>query len=80
MQNFNVMLNDLQFKACDYLYRMQFTASTTVGRLICHAIPYFEYDFKKIGEVVAGDFPSYLLKEIIGVVEYKSIFAQKKQN
>ncbi|KAE9604398.1 hypothetical protein Lalb_Chr11g0071381 [Lupinus albus] len=30
MHNFNVMRNDLQFKACDHVYRMQFCAGTTL--------------------------------------------------
>ncbi|KAF1863760.1 hypothetical protein Lal_00030861 [Lupinus albus] len=76
MQNFDVMLNDCEFKACDHLYRMEFNANTIVERLICPAIPLFEYEFKKFAEIVAGQFSSYLLIEIIGVVEYKSIFSQ----
>ncbi|KAF1869381.1 hypothetical protein Lal_00022691 [Lupinus albus] len=61
MHNFDVMLNDLQFKACDHLYRMQFTTSTTVQKIIYHDIPHFEYDFKKFGEILADNFRSYLL-------------------
>ncbi|KAE9603803.1 putative nucleic acid-binding protein [Lupinus albus] len=61
MQNFDVMLNDCEFKACDHLYRMEFNANTIVERLICPAIPLFEYEFKKFAEIVAGQFSSYLL-------------------
>ncbi|KAF1874082.1 hypothetical protein Lal_00033042 [Lupinus albus] len=58
MQNFDVMLNDCEFKACDHLYRMEFNANTIVERLICPAIPLFEYEFKKFAEIVAGQFSS----------------------
>ncbi|KAE9601410.1 putative nucleic acid-binding protein [Lupinus albus] len=61
MQNFDVMLNDFEFKACNHLYRMEFNADTIVERLICPAIPLFEYEFKKFAEIVAGQFSSYLL-------------------
>ncbi|KAF1897383.1 hypothetical protein Lal_00035087 [Lupinus albus] len=61
MQNFDVMLNDCEFKACDHLYRLEFNANTIVERLICPAIPLFEYEFKKFAEIVAGQFSSYLL-------------------
>ncbi|KAE9601408.1 putative nucleic acid-binding protein [Lupinus albus] len=61
MQNLDVMLNDCEFKACDHLYRMEFNADTIVDRLICPAIPLFEYEFKKFAEIVAGQFSSYLL-------------------
>ncbi|KAF1859984.1 hypothetical protein Lal_00027832 [Lupinus albus] len=50
---------------------MEFNANTIVERLICPAIPLFEYEFKKFAEIVAGQF-----SKIIGVVEYKSIFSQ----
>ncbi|KAE9615727.1 putative nucleic acid-binding protein [Lupinus albus] len=61
MQNFDVMLNDSEFKACDHLYRMEFNANTIVERLICPAIPLFEHEFKKFAEIVAEQFSSYLL-------------------
>ncbi|KAE9591202.1 putative nucleic acid-binding protein [Lupinus albus] len=61
MQNFDVMVNDCEFKACDNLYQMEFNADTIVERLICPAIPLFEYEFKKFAEIVAGQFSSYLL-------------------
>ncbi|KAF1872153.1 hypothetical protein Lal_00033807 [Lupinus albus] len=41
-----------------HLYRMEFNADTIVERLICPAIPLFEYEFKKFAEIVAGQFSS----------------------
>ncbi|CAL0305314.1 unnamed protein product [Lupinus luteus] len=75
MHNFNVMLNDLQFKACDHAYRMQFTAGTTLKERDFPDIPQFEYDFKKFGEILDGNFQPFLLVDIIGVVD-KLIFKQ----
>ncbi|KAF1884561.1 hypothetical protein Lal_00028440, partial [Lupinus albus] len=51
MHNFNVMRNDLQYKACDHLYRMQFTPGTT--------LKYRE--FPDIPDILSGYFRSDLL-------------------
>ncbi|KAF1892386.1 hypothetical protein Lal_00010851 [Lupinus albus] len=56
MHNFNVLRNDLQFKACDHVYRMQFTASTTLKQREFHDIPELEYNFKKFSDILSGNF------------------------
>ncbi|KAE9604508.1 putative nucleic acid-binding protein [Lupinus albus] len=58
MHNFNVLRNDLQFKACDHVYRMQFTASTTLKQREFHDIPELEYNFKKFSDILSGNFRS----------------------
>ncbi|KAE9608423.1 putative nucleic acid-binding protein [Lupinus albus] len=55
MYNFNVMPNYLQFKACDHLYRMQFTAGTTIKKIDFPDILNKKYDFKKIGDILADN-------------------------
>ncbi|KAF1862839.1 hypothetical protein Lal_00040108 [Lupinus albus] len=55
MHNFNVMHNDIQFKACDHVYRMQFTAGTTLKQREFPDIPEWEYDFKKFGDILDGN-------------------------
>ncbi|KAE9587314.1 putative nucleic acid-binding protein [Lupinus albus] len=42
MHNFNVMRNDLHYKVCDHLYRMQFTPSTTLKQREFPDIPELE--------------------------------------
>ncbi|KAE9590236.1 hypothetical protein Lalb_Chr21g0317491 [Lupinus albus] len=61
MHNFNVLRNELQFKACDYVYRMQFTAGTTLKQREFPDIPELEYDFKKFNDIISGNFRSDLL-------------------
>ncbi|KAE9610945.1 putative nucleic acid-binding protein [Lupinus albus] len=56
MHNFNVLRNDLQFKACDHVYRMQFTAGTTIKQREFPDIPELEYDFKKFSDIISGNF------------------------
>ncbi|KAE9619804.1 hypothetical protein Lal_00040383 [Lupinus albus] len=61
MHNFNVLHIDLQFKACNHAYRMQFTAGTIIKDRDIPDIPQFEYVFKKFGEILAGNFQTDLL-------------------
>ncbi|KAF1865914.1 hypothetical protein Lal_00033375 [Lupinus albus] len=79
MHNFNVLRNDLQFKACDHVYRMQFTASTTLKQREFPNIPELEYDFKKFSDIISGNFRSDLLIDVIGVFD-KLIFSQTQSN
>ncbi|KAE9584759.1 hypothetical protein Lalb_Chr25g0281591 [Lupinus albus] len=79
MHNFNVMRNDLQYKACDHVYRMQFTPGTTLKQREFPDIPELEYDFKKFSDILFGNFRSDLLIEVIGVFD-KLIFSQTQSN
>ncbi|CAL0308223.1 unnamed protein product [Lupinus luteus] len=75
MYNFNVLPNDLQFKAWNHSYIMQFTTGTThrVKEFPDH--PPFEFVFKKFTGILAGNFQSDLLVYIIGVVD-KMVLSQ----
>ncbi|XP_019434063.1 PREDICTED: replication protein A 70 kDa DNA-binding subunit-like [Lupinus angustifolius] len=75
MHNFNVFHNDLQFKACNHAYRLQFTVGTTLREKEFADIPKFEYAFKKFSEILVGDFHADLLVDIIGVVD-QMVFSQ----
>ncbi|XP_019416144.1 PREDICTED: replication protein A 70 kDa DNA-binding subunit-like [Lupinus angustifolius] len=75
MHNFNVFHNDLQFKACNHAYILQFTTGTTLREKEFADIPQFQYDFKKFSEILAGHFNVDLLVDIISVVD-KMIFSQ----
>ncbi|KAE9605010.1 hypothetical protein Lalb_Chr10g0092601 [Lupinus albus] len=87
MHNFNVLRNDLHFKACDHVYRMQFTAGTTLKQREFPDILELEYDFKKFSDIISGNFRSDLLidfcfpllLDVIGVF-YKLIFSQTQSN
>ncbi|KAE9607635.1 putative nucleic acid-binding protein [Lupinus albus] len=61
MHNFNVMKNDLQYKACDHVYIMQFTPYTTLKQREFHDILELEYDFKNFSDILSGNFRSDLL-------------------
>ncbi|XP_019447264.1 PREDICTED: uncharacterized protein LOC109350489 [Lupinus angustifolius] len=61
MHNFNVIHNDLQFKACDHAYRMQFSSGTTLKEMDFPDIPLFDDNFKNVGEILAGNFQTDLL-------------------
>ncbi|XP_019457533.1 PREDICTED: uncharacterized protein LOC109357934 [Lupinus angustifolius] len=75
MYNFNVFHNDLQFKACNHAYRMQFTVDTTLRDKEFPEIPQFEFVFKKFADILAGNFESDLLVDIIGAID-KMVFSQ----
>ncbi|CAL0299439.1 unnamed protein product [Lupinus luteus] len=74
MHNFNVMKNDIQFKTCDHVYRMQFTSGTTLKHREFPDIPELQYDFKKFSDILVGDLRSDLLIEIIGAFD-KLVFS-----
>ncbi|KAF1872484.1 hypothetical protein Lal_00016785 [Lupinus albus] len=74
MHNFNVLRNDLQFKACDH-----FTAGTTLKQREFPDITELEYDFKKFTDIIYGNFRSDLLIDVIGVFD-KLIFSQTQSN
>ncbi|KAE9591336.1 putative nucleic acid-binding protein [Lupinus albus] len=61
MHNFNVLRNDLQYKACDHVYRMQFTPGTTLKQREFPDIPELQYDLKKFSDILSGNFRSDLL-------------------
>ncbi|XP_019462435.1 PREDICTED: uncharacterized protein LOC109361385 [Lupinus angustifolius] len=79
MHNFNVMRNDLQFKACDHVYRMLFTSGTTLKHKEFPDIPELQYDFKKFSDILADNLRSDLLIEIIGAFD-KLIFSNTQAN
>ncbi|KAE9599434.1 putative nucleic acid-binding protein [Lupinus albus] len=79
MHNFNVLRNDLQYKACDHVYRMQFTPGTTLKQREFPDIPELQYDFKKFSDILSGNFRSDLLIEVIGVFD-KLVFTQTQSN
>ncbi|KAE9612271.1 putative nucleic acid-binding protein [Lupinus albus] len=61
MHNFNVVHNDLQFKACNHAYRMQFNVGTTIKDRDFPDIPQCKYEYKKFGDILAGNFQTDLL-------------------
>ncbi|KAE9614071.1 hypothetical protein Lalb_Chr05g0224101 [Lupinus albus] len=60
MQNFDVLPNDLEFKYCDHLYRLEFSDSTTACQIDFPDIPLFQYDFKKFSDILSGKFSTHL--------------------
>ncbi|KAE9617964.1 hypothetical protein Lalb_Chr03g0041121 [Lupinus albus] len=52
---------DLQYKACDHVYRMQFTPGTTLKQREFHDIPELEYDFKKFSDILSENFRADML-------------------
>ncbi|KAE9619424.1 putative nucleic acid-binding protein [Lupinus albus] len=60
MQNFDVLPNDLEYKYCDHLYRLEFNGSTTTCRIDFPDIPLFQYDFKKFSDIISSKFSTHL--------------------
>ncbi|KAF1858965.1 hypothetical protein Lal_00000787 [Lupinus albus] len=58
---------------------MQFTAGATLKQRELPNIPELEYDFKKISDILSGNFWSDLLIEVVGVFD-KLIFSQSQSN
>lgn len=59
--NFNVLPNDLAFKASNHKYKLRWTGGTTVVDVNMHDIPVDETKFKPFVEIVAGKWRADIL-------------------
>ncbi|KAL5194227.1 Replication protein A DNA-binding subunit B [Glycine soja] len=69
MHNFKVVKNDGQFRVCEHEYKLFFIGVTVVREADLHELPFKEFRFVEFANVVAGNFVSGLLVDIIGVVD-----------
>ncbi|KAH1264634.1 Replication factor A protein 1 [Glycine max] len=69
MHNFKVVKNDGQFRVCEHEYKLFFIGVTVVREANLHELPFKEFRFVEFANVVAGNFVSGLLVDIIGVVD-----------
>ncbi|KAL5124303.1 Replication protein A DNA-binding subunit B [Glycine soja] len=69
MHNFKVVKNDGQFRVCEHEYKLFFIGVTVVREANLHELPFKEFRFVEFANVVAGNFVSGLLIDIIGVVD-----------
>ncbi|KAG4931354.1 hypothetical protein JHK84_048347 [Glycine max] len=69
MHNFKVVQNDGQFRVCEHEYKLFFIGVTVVREADLHELPFKEFRFVEFANVVAGNFVSGLLVDIIGVVD-----------
>ncbi|KAH1227945.1 Replication protein A DNA-binding subunit B [Glycine max] len=69
MHNFKVVKNDGQFRVCEHEYKLFFIGVTVVREADLHELPFKEFRFVEFPNVVAGNFVSGLLVDIIGVVD-----------
>ncbi|KAG4918338.1 hypothetical protein JHK82_055793 [Glycine max] len=69
MHNFKVVKNDDQFRVCEHEYKLFFIGVTVVREADLHELPFKEFRFVEFANVVAGNFVSGLLVDIIGVVD-----------
>ncbi|KAG5054414.1 hypothetical protein JHK85_006924 [Glycine max] len=69
MHNFKVVKNDGQFRVCEHKYKLFFIGVTVVREADLHELPFKEFRFVEFANVVAGNFVSGLLVDIIGVVD-----------
>ncbi|KHN25037.1 hypothetical protein glysoja_043713, partial [Glycine soja] len=69
MHNFKVVENDGQFRVCEHEYKLFFIGVTVVREADLHELPFKEFRFVEFANVVAGNFVSGLLVDIIGVVD-----------
>ncbi|CAH9094303.1 unnamed protein product [Cuscuta europaea] len=61
MQNFKVLCNEGQFKACDHPFKLQFTSCTTLKHQELPDIPKDYYSFKKFSEILSGNLRTNVL-------------------
>ncbi|CAH9113013.1 unnamed protein product [Cuscuta epithymum] len=66
MQNFSILCNDGQFKACDHPFKLQFTGGTSVKHQELPDIPRDYYTFKKFSDILSGNLRTDVLVDIIG--------------
>ncbi|KAG5077220.1 hypothetical protein JHK82_055915 [Glycine max] len=69
MHNFKVVKNNGQFRVCEHEYKLFFIGVTVVREADLHELPFKEFRFVEFANVVAGNFVSSLLVDIIGVVD-----------
>lgn len=68
LSNFQVMTNDLVFKASENKYKLKWTGGTSAEDVNLHQIPDPPIKFKPLAEIVAGKWRADLLVHVIGVV------------
>ncbi|KRH33309.1 hypothetical protein GLYMA_10G114800v4 [Glycine max] len=61
MHNFKVVKNDSQFRVCEHEYKLVFIRVTVVREVDLHELPFKEFRFVEIGNVVARNFVAGLL-------------------
>ncbi|KAG5126940.1 hypothetical protein JHK82_027775 [Glycine max] len=61
MHNFKVVKNDSQFRVCEHEYKLVFIGVTVVREVDLHELPFKEFRFVEIGNVVARNFVAGLL-------------------
>jgi len=61
LSNFQVLPNDLFFKATDHKYKLKWTGGTTTVDANVHDIPDADLKFKAFAEILAGKWRSDLL-------------------
>ncbi|KAG5068317.1 hypothetical protein JHK85_000694 [Glycine max] len=69
MHNFKGVKNDGQFRVCEHEYKLFFIGVMVVREDDLHELPFKEFRFVEFPNVVAGNFVSGLLVDIIGVVD-----------
>jgi hypothetical protein len=66
LSNFNVLKNDLPFKASEHKYKLRWTGGTTAVDVNVHNIPVPEMKFKPFAEILAGKWrPDQLCREFV---------------
>jgi hypothetical protein len=66
LSNFNVMKNDMPFKASEHKYRLIWTGASTAVDVNVHNIPSPGLKFKPIAEILAGMWkPDVLYSELV---------------
>lgn len=68
ISNFNVLNNDLPFKASEHKYKLKWTGGTAVD-VDVHNIPSPGLKFKPFAEILTGKWKADLLVHVIGVVQ-----------
>ncbi|KAG4931248.1 hypothetical protein JHK84_048241 [Glycine max] len=69
MHNFKVLKNDGEFRVCDHRYKLAFTRVTVVRQSDLNSLPFRKFKFADFSNVIASDFQTGLLVDIIGVVD-----------
>ncbi|CAH9075812.1 unnamed protein product [Cuscuta epithymum] len=66
MQNFKVLCNEGEFKACDHPFKLQITSGTTCKHQELADIPKDYYSFKNFSEILSGNLRTDVLIDVIG--------------
>ncbi|KAG5026530.1 hypothetical protein JHK86_022444 [Glycine max] len=69
MHNFKVVKNDGQFRVCEHEYKLFFIGVTVVREADLHELPFKEFRFVEFANVVASNFVSGMLVDIIRVID-----------